>query len=69
MVTTANGEVTLNLLPLFAKALTFVESKAPGIGGTSSTVPDITASTPPDQARGRAQRGDGADPARATSAW
>jgi hypothetical protein len=50
-VTTDNGVVSLNLLPLLAKALTFVESKAPGILGTSKTVPDITFSTPPDQAR------------------
>jgi hypothetical protein len=50
-VSTANGEVTFNLLPLFAKALAFVESKAPGIAGTSKNVPNITASTPPDQAR------------------
>ncbi len=64
VVSTANGEVTFNLLPLFAKALAFVESKAPGIGGTSSTVPDITASTPPDQARAELERGGRPDPAR-----
>jgi hypothetical protein len=51
VVSTANGEVTLNFLPLLAEALSRIESKWPGIGGTSTNVPDITASTPPDQAR------------------
>ena len=50
-VSTTGGEVSFNYLPLVAKALAFVESKDPGIAGTSGTVPDITASTPPDQAR------------------
>ena len=57
LVSTTNGEVTLNFLPLFTKALAFVESKAPGIGRRpAGTVPDITASTPPDQARAELSR-------------
>jgi hypothetical protein len=51
LVSTKNGEVTLNFLPLIADALRFVEQRWPGIGGTSPDVPDITTSTPPDQAR------------------
>ncbi|HVN50652.1 MAG TPA: hypothetical protein VMT43_04425 [Acidimicrobiales bacterium] len=50
-VSTTGGVVSFNYLPLVAKALAFVESKDPGIAGTSGTVPDITSSTPPDQAR------------------
>jgi hypothetical protein len=51
LVSTKNGEVTLNFLPLIAKALQRVETRWPGVGGTSPDVPDITQSTPPDQAR------------------
>ncbi len=51
VVSTANGEVTLNFLPLIADALARIEARWPGVGGTSPNVPDITASTPPDQAR------------------
>jgi hypothetical protein len=51
VVSTANGEVTLNFLPLLADVLTRIEQQWPGIAGTSPNVPDITASTPPDQAR------------------
>jgi hypothetical protein len=51
LVSTSNGEVTINFLPLIANVLSFVEQKWPGIGGTSANVPDITESTPPDQAR------------------
>jgi hypothetical protein len=50
-VTTNNGTVTLNLLPLIAEALAAIEKRSPGILGTSSDTPDITFSTPIDQAR------------------
>jgi hypothetical protein len=50
-VSTSNGVVTINYLPLIAKALSFIESKSPGFLGTSATVPNITSSTPVDRAR------------------
>jgi hypothetical protein len=50
-VLTADGTVQLNLLPLIGKALTFVQSKAPGLFGSAGTIPDISVDTPPDQAR------------------
>jgi hypothetical protein len=50
-ITTSNGVVTIDYLPLIAEALSFIESKSPGFLGTSANVPDITFSTPTDQAR------------------
>jgi len=54
-VLTANGTVQLNLLPLIADAFRFVQSKAPGLFGNGTTVPDITFDTPVDQARDELQ--------------
>ena len=53
LVKTTNGVVQLDLLPLVAKALTFVNSKAPGIFGLvkDKQIPNITFDTPIDQAR------------------
>jgi hypothetical protein len=51
LVSTKNGEVTLNFLPLIADALQKIEDRWPNVGGTSTNVPNITQSTPPDQAR------------------
>ena len=48
-------DVQLNLLPLIADAFGFVQSKAPGIFGNGTTVPDITFDTPVDQARSELQ--------------
>jgi hypothetical protein len=50
-VTTANGQVQLNLLPLIADALRFVQTKAPGLFGDATTIPKITFDTSTDQAR------------------
>jgi len=55
VVLTANGVVQLNLLPLIAEALGFLQSKAPGLIGNGVTVPDITFDTPVDQARSELQ--------------
>jgi hypothetical protein len=49
-VSTANGEVTLNLFPMIATALTAVGQAAPGILG-GDRIPKLTASINPDQAR------------------
>jgi hypothetical protein len=54
-VLTANGTVQLNLLPLIADAFRFVQSKAPGLFGNGTSVPDITFDTPVDQARDELQ--------------
>jgi hypothetical protein len=51
VVKTANGVVQLDLLPLIADALTFVQSKAPGLVGGGEPIPKITFDTPVDQAR------------------
>jgi hypothetical protein len=50
-VLTDNGTVQLNLLPLLADALRFVQSKAPGLFGSGGAVPEITFDTPVNQAR------------------
>jgi len=50
-VTTADGTVQLNLLPLIAEALSFVQSKAPGLVADGKPIPKITVDTPVDQAR------------------
>jgi hypothetical protein len=49
-VSTANGEVTLNLFPLISQALTVVGEKAPGILG-GDKIPKLVSSISPDQAR------------------
>lgn len=49
-LTTANGTVTLNLLPLLARAMTFLDEKAPRLFG-DGPIPSITADMPIDQAR------------------
>ncbi len=54
-VLTENGVVQLNLLPLIANAFAFLQSKAPGLVGNGTTVPDITFDTPIDQARSELQ--------------
>ncbi len=51
-VSTANGEVTLNLFPMISQALTVVGEKAPGILG-GDHIPQLTASIKPDQARAK----------------
>jgi len=51
IVRTQDGTVQLNLLPLIADALRFIQGKAPGLLGSASTIPNITFDTPPDQAR------------------
>ena len=51
-VSTANGEVTLNLFPMISQALTVVGEKAPGILG-GDRIPKLTASINPDQARAK----------------
>ena len=51
-VSTANGEVTLNLFPMISQALTVVGEKAPGILG-GDRIPKLTASITPDQARAK----------------
>ncbi|HEY5155168.1 MAG TPA: hypothetical protein VIJ47_10575 [Acidimicrobiales bacterium] len=51
LIRTDNGTVSLNLLPLLADALRFIQGKAPGLLGSATTIPDITFDTPPDQAR------------------
>lgn len=48
---TSDGTVQLNLLPLLADALRFIQGKAPGLLGDASTIPDISFDTPVDQAR------------------
>jgi hypothetical protein len=55
VVLTAGGVVQLNLLPLIADALGFLQSKAPGLVGNGVVVPDITFDTPVDQARNELQ--------------
>ncbi len=50
-VQTSGGTVALNLLPLVGQAYKLVQEKAPGVLGTSSDAPDITFSTPVDEAR------------------
>jgi hypothetical protein len=50
-LTTANGDITLNLLPPVSKILTLIQSRAPGLLHTNGPIPTITASTPVDQAR------------------
>ncbi len=50
-VLTDGGTVQLNLLPLIADALRFIQGNAPGLLGDASTVPDITVDTPVDEAR------------------
>ncbi len=54
-VLTSNGTVQLNLLPLIGEAFGFIQSKAPGLFGNGTTVPDITFDTPIDQARSELQ--------------
>ena len=51
-VSTANGEVTLNLFPMIGQALTVVGEKAPGILG-GDRLPKLTASITPDEARAK----------------
>ena len=51
VVLTTDGNVQLNLLPLIANALTFVQGKAPGLLGGATTIPDISFDTSVDQAR------------------
>jgi len=48
--TVTDGTVTLNLLPLLARAMTFIDAKAPRLFG-DQPIPEITAETPVDQAR------------------
>lgn len=48
--TVTDGTVTLNLLPLLARAMTFIDEKAPRLFG-DQPIPTITAETPVDQAR------------------
>lgn len=48
--TVTDGTVTLNLLPLLARAMTFIDEKAPQLFG-DQPIPTITAETPVDQAR------------------
>jgi hypothetical protein len=50
-LTTANGEIKLNLLPAVSKILTRVQARAPGLLKGSGPIPTITADTPVDQAR------------------
>jgi len=49
-LSTANGDVTLNLLPPMSKILTLVQSRAPGLF-KNGPIPKITATTPVAQAR------------------
>ncbi len=49
-VSTANGEVTLNLFPMISQALIAVGEKAPGILG-GDKIPNLVSSISPDQAR------------------
>jgi len=51
-VSTANGEVTLNLFPMISQALTVVGEKAPGILG-GDRIPKLAASITPDEARSK----------------
>ena len=56
LIRTDNGTVSLNLLPLMADALRFIQGKAPGLLGSATTIPDITFDTPPDQARAELEK-------------
>ena len=52
-VTAANNQVQLNLLPLIADALRFVQSKAAGLLGSATTIPKITFDMSADEARSK----------------
>ncbi len=50
-LTTANGDIKLNLLPTVSKILKLVDSRASGLLNAKEPIPTITATTPVDQAR------------------